>query len=96
MCYDLRLGIGSLWKLITQGFGNFLVESLPSTLEQTFICSILDERVFEAVDCVWYLAAAKHKLCLFELEKTIPQRRVIAPGQSAQQWIRELLAGAAR
>lgn len=64
MRYNLRLGVNIRWEMIAQGFRNVFVESLPSPFEQALICSILDERVFEAVDRVRNLTAAKHKLCL--------------------------------
>ena len=63
---------------------------LPPALEQALVGRVLHQRVFETVDGIRRIAAAKHKLRVLKLGERVLQGCLIAPSQRVHQRIGEL------
>src|SRR5262249_44249848 len=68
---QLWFGLRSLRKFLFQRLGNTLMQLLPAALQQVLVCCLLHQRMFEAVDGFWRIAAAEHELRVFELGERV-------------------------
>ena len=87
-----RLGRRRIGEAVAQNLGDAAVQNLAPALEQIFVGRVLDERVLEAVVALGRQALDQHDVGVGELFQRRLQRRIVHPGDRAQQAVGEAAA----